>query len=310
MANTPIERGALVRGFRDAGLQEGDVVLIHSALRTVGLVQGGATAVAAALLDVLGARGTLVAPTFTFRHEAEPDPIVDPARDASEMGILSETIRRHQAARRSIAFRHSFASVGRRAEVITQVDPALPVFDLRSSFGVMLACNTQVLLLGVTYSSSTSHHFAEWVCDVPYRHAIPLTAKLRRPDGSLVSLAMTDYQPKPSSTGTYYGTRHTDFNRLGRMLEGRGQVGVAAIGNAVVRRFAMRDLVDLAQIEGAQNYNIFRTDEGKTGWHDFTPLDFGTIVLSPEMADGAGRPVRYQWSVLDEAGIAAPRSAG
>src|SRR5205809_731699 len=152
MANTPIERGALVRGFRDAGLQEGDVVLVHSALRTVGL----------------------------------------------------------------------------RAEVITQVDPALPVFDLRSSFGVMLACNTQVLLLGVTYSSSTSHHFAEWVCDVPYRHAIPLTAKLRRPDGSLVSLAMTDYQPKPSSTGTYYGTRHTDFNRLGRMLEGRGQVGVAA----------------------------------------------------------------------------------
>ena len=51
--------------------------------------------------------------------------------------------------------------------------------------------------------------------------SIPLTAKLRRPDGSLVSLAMTDYQPKPSSTGTYYGTRHTDFNRLGRMLEGR-----------------------------------------------------------------------------------------
>ena len=309
MANTGVGHDALVRGFRDAGLQEGDVVLIDSAMRTIGRVDGGAPAVAAALLEVLGSRGTLVSPTFTFRHEAESDPIIDPAGDASEMGIISETIRRHEAARRSIGFRHSFAAVGRRAEVITQVDPVLSAFDLRSSFGVMLACNTQILLLGVTYSSSTSHHFAEWVCDVPYRRVIPFTARLRRRDGSLASVALTDYQPNPNSTGTYYGTRHTDFNRMGKMLEGRGQVGIAAIGNSVIRRYAMRDLIDLAQIEAARDYNIFRTDEGKTGWRDFTPLDFGTIVLSPEMVDGAGRPVRYQWSVLDQAGIAAPRSA-
>jgi len=52
------------------------------------------------------------------------------------------------------------------------MDPTLPPYDFRSSFGVMLALNTQVVLLGVTYATSTSHHFAEWVCDVPCQQKI------------------------------------------------------------------------------------------------------------------------------------------
>jgi aminoglycoside N3'-acetyltransferase len=216
------------------------------------------------------------------------------------MGLISETARLRPDALRSTAFRHSFAAIGRRADVITQVDPMLSPYDFRSSFGVMLALDTQVILLGVTYATSTSHHFAEWVCDVPYRQRITLRVKLRRKNGSVVEQMMTDYQPKSDLPGSYYGTRHTDFNRLGKMLEGRDRVGIAAIGNAVVRRYAMRDLIDLAQVEATKDYNIFRTEEGKINWGDFTPLDFGKIILSPEQLDGAGRPVHYQWNVLDE----------
>lgn len=77
------------RGLREVGLKAGDVVLVHSAMRTFGQVEGGADTVVAALLDVLGERGTLVVPTFTFMHEAEEDPIIDPLNDPSEMGIIS-----------------------------------------------------------------------------------------------------------------------------------------------------------------------------------------------------------------------------
>jgi aminoglycoside 3-N-acetyltransferase len=288
----------IAEGVRRVGLKEGDVALVHSAMRTFGPIEGGAKTVVAALLEVLGPAGTLVAPAFTFTHEAEKDPIIDPKNDRSEMGAISEAIRLHPGAFRSIAYRHGFSAIGRRARVITGVDPALSPFDLRSAFGVMLALNTQVLMCGLTYTSSTSHHFAEWVCEVPYRHVIPKVAKVRRADGSVVSQPITDYQPKPSGTGSYYGSRHPDFNRLGKMLEDSGRVGVTGIGNAVVRRFAMRDLLDLAQVEAAKDFNIFRNEEGKTG--HFTPLGFGNIVLSPERPDGAGRPNRYQWSVVDE----------
>ena len=111
---------------------------------------------------------------------------------------------------------------------------------------------------------------------------------------------MTDYQPH-----TYTGSRRPDFNRIGLMLEQRGQVGIASIGNAVARRFAMRDLVDLAQVEAEKDYNVFRTEEGQT--ESFTPLEFGKIVLSPEMLDGAGHSNRYQWCVVDESKLTLPQ---
>ncbi len=284
-----LSRDEIVRGLRETGLESGDVVLVHSAMRTFGHIDGGAETVVAALLEVLGERGTLVVPTFTFVHEAEEDPIIDPVNDPSEMGIITETVRLRPDALRSTAFRHSFAAVGRRARVITEIDPALSVFDLRSSFGVMLALDTQVLLLGLTYQNSTSHHFAEWVCDVPYRHTIDLQVKLRCKDGSVVEQPITDYQPH-----TYSGSRGPDFNRLGRMLEERDLVGMAAIGNCAARRFAMRDLVDLGQAEAEKDPNIFQTPEGKPDY--FTPLDFGKIVLSP----------LGLWCVIDEMKLVMP----
>ncbi len=298
-----VSNADLVEGLRKIGLKKGQVVLVHSAMRTVGHIEGGAQTFIEAILTVLGSGGTLVVPTFTLGHEAEEDPIIDPVTDRSEMGVITETARLHPDAVRNIAFRHSFAAIGRRAKIITEVDPSLAPFDLRSAFGVMLALNTQVVLLGLTYSSSTSHHFAEWVCDVPYRHKISIKVRLRRADRSLTRQAMIDYQPK-SEGGSYYGTRGPDFNRLGKMLEDRVLVGTTFIGNAAVRRFSMRDLVDLALVEAAKDHNIFRSAEGETD--NATPLDFGKTVLSPEMLDGAGRLDLHQWCVRDVEKLSIP----
>jgi len=303
---TPLTQTDIAAGFRATGLGAGDVVLIHSAMRTFGTIDDGARTVVDALLEVLGPTGTLVVPTFTFAHEAEDDPMIEPATDCSEMGIITETARSRPDAMRSIAFRHSVAAMGPRASVITEVDPSLSPFDLRASFGVMLALNTQVLLLGLTYASSTSHHFAEFVCDVPYRQTLPLNVKVRRSSGEIAEQAMTDYQPK-SEGGSYYGSRGCDFNRLGKMLEDGDRVGTAFVGNCAVRRFAMRDLVDLARVEAARDYNVFRTADGQP--EKTTPLSFGQTVLSPTLVDGAGRPHRVEWCVKDSGKLHMPDEA-
>ena len=283
-------------GLRKLGVQAGDTTLVHSAMRTMGHVEGGAKTFVDTLLGMLGPSGTLVVPTFTFAHEAEDNPVVDPAADHSEMGIITETARLYPDARRSTAFRHSFAAIGKWSGVIAGNDAALSPFDLRSSFGVMAALNTKVRMLGVTYESSTSHHFAEFVCEVPYRQVISLNAKVRQASGKVVEQPMMDYQPK-SEGGSYYGTRGPDFNRLGQMLEDRGVVNTAFIGNAAVRQFAMRDLLDLARLEAAQDYNIFRSPDGEPD--NTTALKFGCSIDSPELIDGAGRAHAVEWCVKD-----------
>ena len=50
----------LAADFRKLGIKEGMNLLVHSSLRRIGKVAGGADAVIDALLDVLGAEGTLM----------------------------------------------------------------------------------------------------------------------------------------------------------------------------------------------------------------------------------------------------------
>ena len=179
-------------------------------------------------------------------------------------------------------------------QVITDVDPARSVCDLRSTFGVMLALAAQVMMLGLAYASCTSFHFAEWLSQVPYRQTIDLSVKVRQTNGSITRQAMIDYQPH-----TYSGTHKPDFNCLGKMLEEQGRVTITSIGNAVARRVAMRDLISLAQLEAEKDYNIFRAAGGEAAGS--TRLASGKTVVSPEMLDGAGRADHYEGSVLDEA---------
>ena len=81
------------------------------------------------------------------------------------------------------------------------------------------------------------------------------------------------------------------------MLEDRGLVNTAFIGNAAARRFAMRDLLDLAQTEATKDYNVFRTPDGQPD--NTTVLTFGASLNSPELVDGAGRAHAVEWCVKD-----------
>ena len=285
----------LVQDFKRAGICAGDTVLIHSAMTPIGYVEGGAPTVAKALYDVIGEEGTLVAPAFCFFHEAEKDPIIDPINDKSEMGAISEAIRNLPGAKRSIAFRHSFSAVGKNASLITDVDPYYSVFDIDSSFGKLLGLNTKVILLGVTWVNSTTHHFAEYLLNVKDRHTIEKKVKVRMPDGELRPMTLTDYQPKPNESGEYYSFPH-DFNRAGRMLEMAGKVTISPVGNAMARVHYMRDLVHLFLDNYAVVYNMFAVDN-VTG--EPTVLPDGEI-MSKVYLDACGREDTAEWSVVDK----------
>ena len=55
-------RANLEHALRDLGLQTGQTLIVHSSLKSIGWVVGGARSVVDALLAVLGPSGTLVMP--------------------------------------------------------------------------------------------------------------------------------------------------------------------------------------------------------------------------------------------------------
>ena len=84
----------LVNDLSRLGVPAGGLMMVHSSLRSIGMVEGGADTVVDALLECLGPQGTLVVPTFTFAAPNQPGFVFDPALTPSEMGAISEAARR------------------------------------------------------------------------------------------------------------------------------------------------------------------------------------------------------------------------
>jgi|GEM_PF-133671 Aminoglycoside N3''-acetyltransferase len=292
----PVTDSQALDAFRALGIADGDVLLVHSALRPFGAVDGGAQTIATALVQAVGSTGTVVAPAFTFRHEVVDQPVIDPLGDHSEMGAISEAIRRMPGARRSAAYRHSVSAVGAAADLVTGTDPAQSVFDLRSTFGRLLALDAKIVLLGLTYVSCTSFHFGEYLVQIPDRYVIERPVRLRTAAGELVQTSMLDYQPRPTDDGREYEHEH-DFDRAGAILEAEGKVQITAIGNAVVRVFRMRDLIHLLMERYPLEQDIFYLNPAVGP----TKLADGVSVFTGELTDGAGRLVETFWSCVDPA---------
>ncbi|MHA1909488.1 MAG: AAC(3) family N-acetyltransferase, partial [Candidatus Thorarchaeota archaeon] len=74
----PITRSRLVSDLRNIGLNDGDVVIVHSSLSKIGWVVGGPVTVIEALMDGVGSEGTIVIPTHSTDN-SEPSPWNYPA---------------------------------------------------------------------------------------------------------------------------------------------------------------------------------------------------------------------------------------
>ncbi len=142
----------------------GDDLLVHSSLRALGSLPGGADAVLDLLLDLVGASGTLVmmAATTSFASTQHFDLLNSP----SETGTLTEVMRRRRPGARSFVPMTSFVASGaREAGYLEKFDSYL---DRTSPFSRLLEYSGKVLLLGVGFDRCTLYHLAEERFQVPY----------------------------------------------------------------------------------------------------------------------------------------------
>ena len=265
----PLGHAVLVRELTRVGLPRGGLLMVHSSLRSLGRVAGGADTVVDALLDALGPLGTLVVPTFTYPVANEPGFVFDPPHTPSYMGSISEAARRHPKARRSTHLLHSVAAIGPLAETIATSGGA-SAWDADSPMRQVLDRDGAFLLLGVPYQNLTAVHLCEVEFDVPYRKSRVVTAKMRNADGSIVPLVSAGHPRRSGHPGS-------DFNRLGQRMEDAGLVKPGTVGNAIARLFQAHDLRRSARELYAQHARGFLKQNGRV-----TRLSYGHTVETPK----------------------------
>ena len=182
----PVTRTRLAAELRALGLAPGAVVIVHTSMSRLGWVPGGAQAVIAALLDVLGDTGTLVMPAHsghltdpaTWRAPPVPEswwdtiraevPAYDPALTPTRMmGAVAESFRTYPGALRSAHPHVSFAARGPAAEAVVGDHPLGSMFGERSPLARLYDLDAELLLAGVDHANNTGIHLGEYRADFP-----------------------------------------------------------------------------------------------------------------------------------------------
>ncbi|MFB7945029.1 AAC(3) family N-acetyltransferase [Kitasatospora phosalacinea] len=254
----PWEVGELVGHLEELGVREGEVLLVQSSLRAVGPVTGGVQGVVKALLEALGARGTLVVYTATPENSRtsphyraatagltpaqlagyhERMPVWDRALTAASptMGRLAEEVRLLPGALRSAHPQTSFTAFGPAAAELTDGHRLECHLGDDSPAGWLYRNRARSLMLGVPVWCCTPLHLLEyWQPDRPEQ----VYTCVRR-DGA-------GGREVVEFTGTRLRDDH--FAAMGELLD--AQLGAplrhGPVGDARSHLMPIREAVDLA----------------------------------------------------------------
>lgn len=158
----------LFAGFRSLGLNPGDVVMLHSSLKSLGYVEGGPTTLIQALYDAISPGGTLIIPTYyqpggsilaTCKMEGY---FFDPRIHGTGLGALPAAFLKFPGIERSIHPTHSVSAVGPQAKYVTESHHLAPsIFGQGSPWQRCVELNAKILGVGISMGPVTFYHLLE-----------------------------------------------------------------------------------------------------------------------------------------------------
>ncbi len=177
-----IDLSTIEQQIIECGIAKGDIVLLHSSLKSIGFVKGGADTVIDAFLNVLGTAGTLLMPSFQAGSEfflVEKGCRFDIRNSPSEVGTITECFRKRPGVMRSLSPTHCVAGIGARAkEILSDHEKCVIACGNGSPFHKICDLNGKIFLLGVSHESNTTLHFLEntngapTICHIKYRPVV------------------------------------------------------------------------------------------------------------------------------------------
>jgi len=211
-----------------ADVEKGDILLVHSALSSMGDVEGGADTVADAFLEAVGSGGTVVMSTLTGWFSP-----FDAKTSPSAVGKISEVFRKRPQTKRSLHPVHSVAACGRYAEYITSshencetgCGKGTPYDKIRELGG-------KVVLLGVDNDRNTMMHSLEEEIDARYLRTLDIVPPTYLP--GVKKFTLKKFPPG-----------HRDFLSVTPLLRRADALKESVVGNACLKVIDAQELYRL-----------------------------------------------------------------
>lgn len=176
----------LLRNLQELGVRQGDLLMVHAGIRSVGPIIGGVNVLIQALFEAIGPDGTIAAYVdFEPFFEEDDDPASIPVFDkriapaARDHGVLHETLRNWPGAIRSDHPDAGVVAIGPMADWITADHPFPYGYGEGSPLEKIVQANGRVLMIGAPLDTITLLHLAEHKANLPgkrirrYRRRMP-----------------------------------------------------------------------------------------------------------------------------------------
>src|SRR5690554_2350818 len=188
------------------GIQPADTLLVHSSMKAIGEVEGGADTVLDAFIEYLQ-DGLLILPTHTWWQINSEYNVFDVVNEPTCVGILTELFRKRPGVIRSWHPTHSVAAIGKDAADYVKGEEAFDTPCPREGcYGKLYDRKAKILFIGCGLRRNTTIHGVEEWNNVPNR----LTKEhqllwIKTPTGEMIERPMYRHAAPISDVSANYG---------------------------------------------------------------------------------------------------------
>ncbi len=214
------DKEKLTEDLKNMGIRPEDALMVHSSMKSIGQVEGGADTVVDTFMEYLGKDGLLMMPSHTWKQMSDIYNVFDPETEPGCVGIIPNIFRERKEVVRSLHPTHSIVAYGKGADEYIRGEEKLTTPCAPGGCWDRLRnVNAKILLIGVTHARNTFIHGIEEVFDVPERFTKePVEFKIKMPDGTL----------KPVSMYRHYNVHTAHISEsFDKMLSGYEKTGAA-----------------------------------------------------------------------------------
>ena len=237
----------MIDGFVQMGVKPTDTLLIHSSMKAIGEVEGGADTVLDAFIEFMK-EGLLIFPTHTWAQMNDEYNCFDPKVEPSCVGILTNLFRVRPGVIRSLHPTHSVAAIGRDALDYTSGEEQFVTPCARKGcWGKLYDRRAKILFLGCSLKKNTYLHGVEEWNQIPNRlMETPRKLKVVDYDGRVIDTPMHGHHSTVGDVSWNYDKMLEPFLYYG--IAKKGRIGAAesvlcdAVGMAeLTTKFLKRD---------------------------------------------------------------------
>jgi len=178
----------LIKGIIKLGIKSTDTLLIHSSMKAIGEVDGGADTVLDAFIEYMS-DGLLIFPTHSWTAINGENNVFNPLTEPSCVGLLTNLFMKRPGVIRSWHPTHSVAALGKDAEeYVSGEENRRTACPRRGCYGKLYDRNAKILFLGCSMMRNTYIHGVEEWNNVANRLSTETEdLKIQTPDGKIIN---------------------------------------------------------------------------------------------------------------------------